>query len=299
MHSNRNKSIERTSIIGGEWIYYKIYSGVEIADEIIRIVNDISEKFVESKLIHLWFFIRYADPKRHLRIRFKCANSEAIALIINEMHGVLNPLIKQDLVWDVTLNSYNREIERYGENSMEYSETIFFYDSVMVADYLNKFDDEMLRWLFSLKAIDSHLDLFQYNLNEKLDLLKALSQGFKNEFVQSKRINQSINDRYRLYREKIGKILDKSDDFKMLYEVLENKNKSLKRIAELIIDLDKKNKLIVDFNDLNSSYIHMLMNRLFPTDNRKMEMICYDFLHRYYKSKIAYNKTSAINLIGK
>ena len=66
-----DKVIERTNIIGGEWIYYKIYSGVDTADEIIKIVNEIALKLFDQKVIELWFFIRYADPTQHLRIRFK------------------------------------------------------------------------------------------------------------------------------------------------------------------------------------------------------------------------------------
>ncbi|WP_157885788.1 thiopeptide-type bacteriocin biosynthesis protein [Chryseobacterium cucumeris] len=285
-----DKLIERTNIIGGEWIYYKIYSGVENADEIIRIVNEVALKLFDLEVLELWFFIRYADPKQHLRIRFKCKNSEAVGSIISEMHKALNPLVSKDLIWKVQLDTYNREVERYGKNTIEYSEILFYYDSIMVVDYLNNFNDENLRWMFSLIAIDNHLDIFNYNLNEKYNLLNSLSTGFKNEFIQSKTLNQGLNDRYRLYRKDIESVMNKTNEYSLFYSILENKKRSLKKISDYIISLKEKNNLEVDFDELNSSYIHMMMNRLFSMENRKFEMVCYEFLNRYYKSKIAQQK---------
>lgn len=286
-----NKLVERNNIIGGEWIYYKIYSGVESADELLKTVHEMASKLVDSKIIDLWFFIRYADPKQHLRIRFKCTDSMSIGSVISEMHKILNPLVDQDLIWKVQLDTYNREIERYGKNTMEYSEILFYYDSLTIIEYLKHFDDENLRWMFALLAIDNHLDIFNYNLAEKYALLEGLSSGFKNEFMQSKNLNQALNDKYRLYRKDIEKIFNKSYEYSVIYEILENKKKNLEYISEEILSLREKKSLLVDFDELSSSYIHMTMNRIFSADNRKFEMVCYNFLARYYKSKIAYQAT--------
>lgn len=287
-----NELVERVNIIGGDWVYYKIYSGIETADEIIKIVNQIALKLLDIEAIELWFFIRYADPKQHLRVRFKCKNNQAIGIIINEMHKALNPLINQDLIWKIQLDTYNREIERYGRNTMEFSETLFYYDSLMVTDFLDNFDDENLRWLFSLLAIDNHLDIFNYDLKDKYNLLQDLSTGFKNEFSQSKYLNQGLNDKYRLYRKEIEKIMNKSNEHILLYNILDNKKNKLKNTSTYILSLKEKNSLNIDFDELNSSYIHMTMNRLFPIENRKFEMVCYDFLARYYKSKIVQKRIS-------
>ncbi|MFP3682122.1 lantibiotic dehydratase C-terminal domain-containing protein, partial [Pseudomonas sp. SIMBA_041] len=58
-------------------------------------------------------------------------------------------------------------------------------------------NDEEKRWLFAIKAIDYHLDLFTYSLIQKRDLLKNLSTNFKSEFVNSKGLNSSLNDKFR------------------------------------------------------------------------------------------------------
>ncbi len=38
------------------------------------------------------------------------------------------------------------------------------------------------------------------------------------------------------------------------------------------------------------SYIHMFLNRLFVTQQRKYELIVYHFLEKYYSSRIAITK---------
>jgi hypothetical protein len=53
-----------------EWVYFKIYTGTKTADKII--INQfsiITQKLKKEDVINKWFFVRYADPKNHLRIR--------------------------------------------------------------------------------------------------------------------------------------------------------------------------------------------------------------------------------------
>ncbi len=42
-------------------------------------------------------------------------------------------------------------------------------------------------------------------------------------------------------------------------------------------------------NHLMNSCMHMLINRIFKSQNRKHEMVYYDFLVQYYKSNVARN----------
>ena len=45
-----------------------------------------------------------------------------------------------------------------------------------------------------------------------------------------------------------------------------------------------------DLYSIIGSHIHMSLNRIFRSENRLHELIIYDFMTRYYKSKIAQNK---------
>ncbi len=193
-----------------------------------------------------------------------------------------------DIVWKIQLDTYQREIERYGINTISYSEDLFFHDSNMVLSFLDLVKDDEIRWLFSLKAIDNHLINFGYSLSEKLKVLERLKIGYRSEFGKSKSLNKEINDRYRLNQKKIEEILDEKnlEYSSVINEILNQTNELTNSIINEVKKVHENKELQVDFNNLNMSYIHMLMNRLFKTKNRVHEMVCYDFLYILYKSKI-------------
>ncbi len=278
------KRLNVYNIIGGEWIYYKIYLGTKSADDILnKSIASFANEMIEKKIINHWFFIRYNDPKFHLRIRFNC-DKKNLSKILIEMHSLLIPLIDELIVWKVQIDTYNREIERYGLNTMEFSEKIFYYDTLMISKFIYIFKDENLRWLFALKAIDSFLDLFKYTLVEKINLMENLSESFKNEIGKSKILNANLSDKYRKNRTLIENMIEEKNANKVLYEIINSKNINISNEPNF---LNLKKILEVSFNSFISSHIHMMMNRIFKSKNRIHEMVCYDFLYRYYKSKMA------------
>lgn len=277
-------SISTYNIIGSDWVYYKIYLGTKSADDIlVHYISPLTKKLIDEKVINKWFFIRYNDPKFHLRLRFHC-DSKNLCKIIDAMYILLNNLMKESVIWKVQIDTYNREVERYGINTMELSENFFFHDTVMITSFLETAEDENLRWLFGLKAIDSFLNLFEYKLNEKIILMESLSISFKNEIGKSKILNKNINDKYREYKNDIAQILDGHIQYNHLYKIITEKNDNITSEADFN---NCKKKLSIPLNNFLSSHIHMLMNRLFKSKNRIHEAVCYDFLYRYYKSKMA------------
>ncbi|WDT67964.1 thiopeptide-type bacteriocin biosynthesis protein [Cloacibacterium sp. TD35] len=278
------KRLNVYNIIGGEWIYYKIYVGTKSADDILNnTIFSFANEMIEKKIINHWFFIRYNDPKFHLRIRFNC-DIKNLGSILVAMHGLLSPLIEEFIIWKVQIDTYNREIERYGLNTMEFSEKVFYYDTLMVSKFLYNFKDENLRWLFALKSIDSFLDLFKYELVEKINLMEILSTSFKNEIGTSKILNSNLSDKYRKNRTLIENAIEEKNENKDLYKIIYSRNINISNEPVF----SNFNKLLeVPLNSFISSHIHMTMNRVFKSKNRIHEMVCYDFLCRYYKSKMA------------
>ncbi len=132
------KNIQRNFILGDTWLYYKIYTGPKTSDSVLTgIIKPVAEQLIADNIIDKWFFIRYADPKHHIRVRFHYSQSENIAIIINSLSPYLRPLVEQDHIWKVQIDTYHREIERYGSNTMELSESLFYYDSKMIVDFID------------------------------------------------------------------------------------------------------------------------------------------------------------------
>ena len=74
--------------------------------------------------------------------------------------------------------------------------------------------------------------------------------------------------------------IESNAEYQLLLDMLSDKRKSLKALKKGIRSNLKK-------DDLLSSYIHMMINRLFRDKQRLHELVCYDSLHKYYNFKLA------------
>lgn len=288
-----NNPIQRTFIVGDNWLYYKIYAGSKTSDLVLQeIIEPLTKSLLDSGIIDKWFFIRYSDPKPHLRIRFSCPDSNDVSIVISSLLPTLKEHIDQDLIWKIQMDTYNRELERYGKNTIEISETLFFYDSILIINLLKiNGNNEEGRWQLALLIIDNLLNNFEFSTDEKLSLMERLKASFGAEFGMNKNLNKQIDFKYRKYRSVIEKILplksEEIPEYSEIHILLQDFNTRISFIAKTLIKMKDSNSLMVNINSLLSSYIHMSMVRLFKSNNRLHEMVIYDFLFRYYKSRSA------------
>ena len=290
-------NVQRSFIIGDEWLYYKLYCGPKTADEILTmVIKPVTEELFKKKIIDKWFFIRYSDPKLHLRVRFHYTTPEKISVIINTLYEFIKTYIDQDLINKIQIDTYQRELERYGFRSIELVEELFFYDSEMIVNFLDMIEGdegEVIRWLFALRAIDNFLDTFLYSEEKKLKLLEGLKNGFGKEFGMNKMLKLQLDKKYRNNRQLINEFFNDKfgeENIGDLIHLLNQKSLKIKNVVQEILKKENEQILEKPLDDLLGSYIHMLMNRLFKSKQRMHEMVIYDFLYRYYKSEIAKKK---------
>jgi thiopeptide-type bacteriocin biosynthesis protein len=99
---------------GGEWLYAKLYTGASRMSELLRDHVDGLLDLVGPGVVDRWFFVRYADPLPHLRLRL---NGEPRALWAGALPALREwaaDLRRSGLLGRVVLDSYDPEIERYG-----------------------------------------------------------------------------------------------------------------------------------------------------------------------------------------
>ena len=284
--------IQRSFIIGDEWSYFKIYTGFKTADALLtECICPLANSLEANQIIDKWFFIRYADPKFHLRIRFHVNNLDNVPVVVINFNQAIKKYVNNNLIWKVQTDTYNRELERYGSEAMEAAETLFHYDSLMICqlitlDVVKK--DENIRWLVGLKMIDTLLNDFGLSLSTKLDLLNVLQENFGKEFGVTKEYRHQFGQKYRNERAKIEKILhpesETLEEFKSVFELIFQRSQSSNTSVEHIKQKIQEETSPLQLNDLLSSYIHMTLNRLFRTQQRMHELILYDYLFRYYSS---------------
>lgn len=285
--------MKRDFTTGSEWLYYKIYCGYGTADELLRnVVAPLSITFKSHKMIDNWFFIRYTDPNPHLRWRLHFYDLSELGNVELAVAQALQPYLDCKQVNKVMTDTYKREIERYGETTMELCEQIFGFDSEMTTKMLAFIDvlpeKETYRWLFSLKAIDSMLADFGYETERRHKLSKTIADAFGHEFGINEMTIKQFSDKYRAAKNRIFKFMRGEDEVATaLYATIEKRSCNME---EAVARFHRTSIGQQRLNEIMQSLIHMTMNRIFIAQQRKHEVILYGFLERYYRSEIAKKK---------
>ncbi|WP_348811981.1 thiopeptide-type bacteriocin biosynthesis protein [Flavobacterium maritimum] len=276
--------MQRDFCLGSEWLYYKIYTGVRTADTVLLeklypVILDLKERNLISK----WFFIRYKDSDEHLRIRFLTQTQDKLSEVIAALYPVFNQMLEENIVWKIQTDTYQREIERYGKNTMIDSEFLFWMDSEMIVEYLtikSSFKKDETQLLFSFCAIDHFLNSFLKTNADKLALMDVLQFSFKKEFDTDKNLKKEVNKQYQELSREIDRFLTgkAQNDFFEIFKMIQKKQNQANKTILLI-----KNKLEIPLPEFLMSHIHMMINRQYTSKQRMYELLIYDHLYRYYK----------------
>lgn len=277
--------MQRNFCLGSEWLYYKIYTGVKTTDLILlEKLQPVILQLKKRKIIQQWFFIRYKDTDEHFRIRFLIDNTTNLSKVIKAFYAVMNELLQDNLVWKIQTDTYKRELERYGETTIEDSEFLFWKDSEMMLEYLSikkTFPKQEMALLFSFASIDSFLNSFSLSNLDKCNLMNSLQDSFKEEFKADKILKKELDKKYRELSKELEYFVagDAKNDFPDFFEIIEEKEI---QIADKALEI--KNKIEIPINDFILSHIHMMVNRQYTSKQRMYELIIYDHLYRYYKT---------------
>ncbi|WP_367868492.1 lantibiotic dehydratase [Pedobacter sp. WC2423] len=272
---------------GNEWLYFRLYTGLSTADKIlVDVIKPLTQELLNNGIIDQWFFIRYADPDFHLRVRFHFNDPEKKAAILNLFNTHIDNYLKNDYVWKVEIATYEREIERYGAGSIDQCEKLFFHDSEMILgllDQLKKQKEEQLIWLFSFKSIDDLLNAFGLSTTEKHLLVDKAYNYFAKEFEIDSTFKKQLAVKFRNTEAQIEQVInDKNSTCALL---IEKRNETLIALADDFSGFNK-NRLF----DLLSSFMHMNINRAIKSSARMHEVVIYSLLEKYYKSVIGKHK---------
>ncbi|MFF2808875.1 lantibiotic dehydratase [Streptomyces sp. NPDC058000] len=125
---------------GGEWLYAKVYApdalqGQLLARHVPRLTRP---ELLTAAGADSWFFLRYADPDPHLRLRFHGKPGPLWSVLLPELQRWVAELRAAGLADRLVLDTYDPEIERYGgPGALVHAERVFHADSEAVLDQLS------------------------------------------------------------------------------------------------------------------------------------------------------------------
>ncbi|RKN02744.1 hypothetical protein D7035_22875, partial [Aquimarina sp. AD1] len=200
--------VKRTFIPGEEWLYYKIYCGARTSDNILmNTIYPLMKLLIKKRMIDLWFFIRYHDPNTHIKLRLHVTDIRKIADIMQSFSSTMQPYVTDDIIYKIQLDTYHRELERYGTNTIHISEELFYHESNLLLKSKTLIEDENLYFLFIMKTIDQFLNSCKYGKQEKLNFAVNKRDAFKIEFNADKTLNKQLDQKYRKIKNDLSNFL--------------------------------------------------------------------------------------------
>lgn len=276
--------VTRRFMPGGNWTYFKIYSGpMFLEDLLLNEIYGMVNELYQHDYISKFYFVRYFDESPHLRLRFYVPNSDYVCIVVKNVHEIMSTHVEARMVSKVSIDTYTRELERYGRSTIEDVETLFSIDSMSVINTLRQHESVSQsegRWAGSMADLDHLLSLFQISPQSKIHLYYSYFQFYAGEHnIDNLKI--VLDKKYRQNRQVVEQAM--SQDFA---------NHSLDSAQSMeainrILSLKTAGKLDVSFDSILIGLAHMHFNRYFRSKQRQNEMVVYYFLAKYYKSVVS------------
>jgi thiopeptide-type bacteriocin biosynthesis protein len=289
--------VERVHLPGSRWLSAKLYTGKATADAVLReAVTSLVGRLKLTGTIDRWFFLRYADPDWHLRVRLHAAADDDVGMVINELRSTVEPLVRDGRVWRVELDTYAQEVERYGGPlGIELSEALFAADSdaaahiVMITAGDEGLDD---RWRLALVGVDRLLGDLGFDLDERRSLVRSWAAALEAEQgaagAEARRWGGRL---FRTERAALQDLLAGKPTHGIWRTrgllVLRDRSLAIAQIADALRLAAADGGLTTPLSELANSYCHMHVNRMLRASQRVQELVIYDLLDRSYQATIA------------
>lgn len=288
--------IERSFPPGSEWLYLKLYTGTTLAERVLtEAVEPLVRQALTSGAASQWFFLRYGDPDWHLRVRLNGDPRRLHGEVLEHLHTLLRPLQREGLVHRVQVDTYEREVERYGGDAgMPLAEQWFHADSEAALELLGAVSEDGgadSRWRLVLCGIDSVLTDLGYDLEGRCRLLEGLRQGYGQEFAVDGAVERRLGERFRAHRQELESLLWRPwpDEGPLApgFAALRRRTERQAPVLRQLRACADQGLLTQPLDRVASSLVHMHTNRMLRTAARAQELVLYDLLHRLYASRLA------------
>jgi thiopeptide-type bacteriocin biosynthesis protein len=228
---------------------------------------------VELGLVDKWHFLRYGDPRDHLRLRFLGMTETTLSQIIGEAYNLLSGI-------EISIDGYFPEIARYGGKlGMEICESAFMADSRMAVEIIKALPCELAvkRWELSVGVLDRMMEAADVSLANRADLCIAMRDGYAGRAgMDIPRVRRMLDSAYRTRRDGVEQAIASAR------EVANSAgHKDIMELARL------DHALELPVTDIVSSLMHMHLNRVLGVSQMVQEVVIYDYLRRHYRSEVA------------
>jgi thiopeptide-type bacteriocin biosynthesis protein len=262
---------------GSDWLFAKLYCPEVFAQDLItHEIAPFSRGAVASGLADEWFFLRYADPDFHLRLRFRGDPKNLQTGLAPHLSAWTSDLLASGLCTRLSLDTYEREVDRYGgPEGIEVAERIFAADSATTVDLLQLDEDHgsaMDRTLLAVLAVD--------------DLLASLGVDEQGRLAWCQNrvsLGRVTGEEYRRRKAVLRRLLTDHETppaeagGEMTARILATRRNALAEPHERLTRLHRSKRLTTPMREMYGDFVHLSCNRLlgnsWPSENHLLELL--------------------------
>ncbi|MFF4264656.1 lantibiotic dehydratase [Streptomyces virginiae] len=258
---------------GSAWSYLKLYAARDLHDEIAatELPALVEQMRAADAAPDRWFYIRYADPDAHLRIRTRTGSGAALPALFAWGEG----LVRRGLAERLEVATYHPEVSRYGGPAVyDRLEELFAANSAVSCRLLRLLWDKepgLEPEAVVIAAVDALYAQWGLDIRERLDAMPRPAQ------------DAEARERYRKDRDYLCELLRPWDrrphplgraHHERLATVLDAQAAAVRRAARAVAEAEAAGTLWGTRDAILASLAHMQVNRLLPMD-RPAENRCY------------------------
>ncbi len=283
-------AVQRRFTPASPWLYVKLYTGTGTADRILQALAPAIRGALETGDASHWFFLRYHDTGHHLRLRFAGEPARLAGAVLPALERAVEPHLASGAVWRMQVDTYERELERYGGDAgIDACERVFWIDSeavLSIVELLEGDDGGVARWRLAVRGSDQLLEALGVDEAARGALFARARDELGAEFRADAAFYARLGDRWKRERGELEALLardpaiDAAHDYAPALELLAERSARLAALRPAPRD-------VPGFERFAWSLVHMHTNRLLHASQRAQELVLYDFLRRWHESRRA------------
>lgn len=239
--------------IGQNWLSFELYGCSNPERYVSHELSELMEQLVRNEIIDSFYYLYYADPFQHIRIRLY---KKGILHNIEQIIYSLNKQVQYHHIETFKLCPYNREIERYGGNvGMTSAEKMFCADSKCAIHLIKHFCPKEREIYYVISAL-SYMKIWGWDFRKQLDWLE-------------KNICRINNDKWRDIRNSYYNCYQENRIFLPAKLSWEKRNAISNYSNQNIKQPEMQERIL-------AAILHMSFNRLFGMNqNKEKELTLY------------------------
>ncbi len=256
-----------------DWLSIKLYMNEVFMDFfIVNHLETIVNKIVDKNITN-WFYIRYKDPKSHIRLRIQLKGKEDV--LISKIKKYLSDFEKKGIINCYIIDEYIPEINRYGGVNLIYRvEELFIESTIISKKILNKTYKDLharykLYFIWTLNLIE--IVSKYYDIEELMSIYKKYYQR-----------NININ-KLRKYIIVNYTSNQKDEDFQWIQQISKTFNMKIDNMLPELINQHNSKDIIL-------SIFHMNYNRVFTINRVKENELMSNIENVFYSLKSVLRK---------